>query len=313
MKLDLYVISSKQTNVRIKKVSELCEKISGLYDTKITFISEHEPEDITNEIMKASVVIEKLNNELYDSLLRNLTPKHVSNGFKHHDALKRIASNTRAGAYSIVLEDDPLIVESFDIDFDKLLKDIPSCWSMIMLGLPGKAQGFQPLTDVYKALPVCNAYIIKPSIASKLANTFLPLRYVTNIHLSYSLQAFGIVPLLYSPQLFIDGSKYGIYVSTLTPNNELLFNKDYVQARKQMNDKCFKEALFTIQSSAVKHHPDFLHLKGMCEVEVHGKEVAKKTFEEALRIYDENNAITNNESTYLTNYISLFRDDSVDT
>lgn len=310
MKIDLYIITSKQTNIRTKKVAELCERISKLYDTKVTYISEHEPEEITHDKIRESVVLEKINNPLFDSLLRNLTAKHVSNGFKHHKALQLIASNTRFSAYPIVLEDDPLIVDSFNTDISKFLEDIPSSWNIVMLGLPGNSTGFQPLTDVYKALPVCNAYMIKPSVASKLSNTFLPLRYITNIHMSYSLQAFDIVPLLYSPQLFIDGSKYGIYVSTLTPNNELLFNKDYVQAKRQISDKCYKDALFTIQSSPVKNHPDFLHLKGICELEVHGKEAAKQTFEEALRIYDENNAITNNESSYLTDYISLFRGDN---
>lgn len=306
MKIDLYIIVSNQTKVRAPKLDELQQKIKKNHDVKVTFITGNEPEDITPQKIRETIAIEKINNPLYDSLLRTLGPKQVSNALKHLDALKAIAADTRPGSYPIVLEDDPLTPDTFDADFQNMFEALPSGWEFVMLGLPGKIAGFQPLSEVYKALPVCNAYMVKQSVASRIANTFLPLRYVTNIHLSYSLEAFGIKPLLYAPQIFIDGSKYGVYVSTLTPTNELLFNKEFVLAKQQIADGLHQDALSTIRSSPLKNHPDFMHLRALCELKVHGKDVAEKTFEQALKVFEDNNAITNNESKFLTDYIGLY-------
>ena len=307
MKVDLYLIVSDQTKVRAPKLDAVRKRIEAAHDVVVTVVAQNEPESVTPKVVRDSVVLEKVNNALYDSLLRMLSPKQVSNALKHLDALKKIASNTRSGAFPIVLEDDPLLPDAFEGDLQAMFDSLPSGWEFVALGLPGDAPGFQDMARVYKALPVCNAYMVKPGLASKLANTFLPLRYTTNIHLSYSLEAFGAKPLLYSPQLFVDGSKYGVYVSTLAPTNELMFNKEYVQAKKQVADGNFRDALFTIKASPLGNHPDFLHLRGLCELEVDGRDVARRTFEEALKVFDENNATTNNESKFLSDYIELFR------
>lgn len=307
MKIDLYLIVSGQTKVRAPKLDAVRKRMEESHDVSVNVVTQHEPEEITPKMVRESVALEKINNPLYDSLLRTLGPKQVSNALKHMEALKMIATNTRSGAFPIILEDDPLLPDAFEGELQKMFDSLPSAWEFVALGLPGNAPGFQEMGRVYKALPVCNAYMVKQSVASKLANTFLPLRYVTNIHVSYTLEAFGIKPLLYSPQLFIDGSKYGVYVSTLSPTNDLIFNKEYAQAKKQMAEGNFRDALFTIKSTPLGNHPDFLHLRGLCELEVDGKEAALKTFEEAMRVFDENNAITNNESKFLSDYIELFR------
>eukprot|EP00873_Tetraselmis_striata_P027003 jgi/Tetstr1/447267/TSEL_034704.t1 len=307
MKIDLYIIVSNQTKVRAPKLDDLQNRLNKNHDVRVTFITGNEPEDITPHKIRETVVIEKINSQIYDALLRTLGPKHVSNALKHLDALKAVATDTRSGSYPIVLEDDPLTPDTFDADFQTMFDNLPFGWDMIMLGLPGKTTGFQHLHDVYKALPVCNAYMIKQSAASRIANTFLPLRYVTNIHLSYCLDAFGIKPLLYAPQLLIDGSKYGVYVSTLSPTNDLIFNKEFVLAKQQIYEGLHQDALLTIRSSPLRNHPDFMHLQALCELQVHGKEVAENTFEKALTVFEENNAITNNESKFLSDYIELYR------
>jgi hypothetical protein len=307
MKIDLYLIVSGQTKVRSAKLEAVRARIEAAHDVVTTVISNHEPEDISPKMVRESVVLERINSPLYDSFLRTLGPKQVSNSMKHLEALKGISTNTRSGAYPIVLEDDPLLPDNFETDFQKMFDEIPSSWDFVCLGLPGSAPGFQTIENVYKALPVCNAYMIKQSLASKLSNTFLPLRYIANIHMSYSLEAFGVKPLLYSPQLFIDGSKYGVYVSTLTASNDLIFNKEYVQAKKQVSDGNFRDALFTINGSPLSNHPDFLHLKALCELQVDGKEAAARTFEAAMKVLEENNAVINNESKFLADYIELYR------
>lgn len=310
MKIDLYLIVSAQTSLRKAKLAEVRARIEAEHDVVTHVVTQHEPEDITRQVLRESVVLEKVNDPSFDAMLRNLSPKQVSNGLKHLDALKRIATDTRSGAYPIVLEDDPLTPDAFEEEFQAMFDTLPSGWEFVALGLPGNAPGFQDMSRVYKALPVCNAYMVKQSVASKLANTFLPLRYITNIHLSYTLEAFGVKPLLYSPHLLIDGSKYGVFVSTLSATNDLIFNKEFIEAKKRIAEGDHRGALAAIRASPLANHPDFMHLRGLCELRTEGKQTALRTFADALRVFEENNAVTNNESKFVADYIELFRPDA---
>lgn len=308
MKIDLYVIVSNKTAVRSKKLEGVLAAIAKDNDVVTKSIVEHEAESISPEMIKDNVQLERINNPLYDSQLKSLTTKNISNSLKHLEALKLIATNTREGAYPIVLEDDPLLSDTFDDDFDGIFKNLVSkSWDVVMLGIPASQPGFEPMSSSFKILPVCNAYMIKPPAASKLSNSFLPIRYPTNIHLSFTMDAFGIVPLVYKPQLFIDGSKYGIFVSTLTPNNELSFNADYVKAKRLIGESKHQEAIDVITSTPLSSHPDFLHLKALCEMEVSGIDDAEKTFDEAMKVYESNGATLNNGSTFLKDYINIYR------
>ena len=161
MKIDLYLIVSGQTKVRSAKLDAVRSRLEDAHDVATVVVSNHEPEDISPKTVRDSVVLERINSPLYDSFLRTLGPKQVSNSMKHLDALKAISTNTRSGAYPIVLEDDALLPDNFDAEFAKMFDEIPSSWDFVCLGLPGSSPGFQAMDTVYKALPVCNATPIR--------------------------------------------------------------------------------------------------------------------------------------------------------
>ena len=307
MKLDVYQIDCNITRTtRARATSDLSSRINSKHDVVWRVVDEYDPETISDEELSTYIHVEKSGDPVFDTMVRPLSKRQVSNAMKHRFALQAIAETCRPDAISMVIEDDPLLTNTFESDFDCFLNRLPTNWNFVLLGLPGKSEGFQHVDEVYKALPVCNAYIVKPSVAMLLSNTFLPIRFTTNLHISSCLNSFQIKPHLYSPHLVLDGSKYGVHVSTLTANNDLFFNREYMLAKAQIQNKEFQKALNTIAESTVRGHPDFMHLQAVCELNLFGSETAQKTFKEAMVVYDQNDAVITNESFFLNTYISTF-------
>ena len=308
MKLDIYQIDCQITRTtRARAMSDLRSRIERKHDVAWTIIDDHEPDTISDEELLKYIHVEKSGDPVFDAMVRPLSKRQVSNALKHRSALQAIAKTCRPDTISMVVEDDPLLTNTFEPDLELFLDRLPQNWDFILLGLPGKSDGFQYVHEVYKALPVCNAYIVKPHVATLLNNTFLPIRFTTNIHISSCLNSFQIKPHLYSPHIILDGSKYGVHVSTLTANNDLFFNREYMLAKNLIQNKEFEKALETLAESSVRAHPDFLHLQALCELNIYGAEKARKTFKEAMAVYDQNNAVITNESLFLNTYITSYQ------
>lgn len=287
-------------------VDDLLSALRISHDVSVNTVVEHD--EVAPEQMREKVVIEKINNPLFDSQIRALAPRHVSNALKHHEALQRIATGTRVGAIPVVIEDDPVFdEETVAQELEDSILKAPSSWQAIMLGLPGRGAGHQPMKEVYRALPLCNAYAIRPGMAAKLAGAFLPVRYTTNVHLSYLFEAFDAEVLLRSPGVITDGSKEGTVVSRITAANELSFDPAYATARRALDEGNLEAAADAISRVRHPEHPDNMHLRALLRSRRDGPESAKVLFREALEAYEREGAIVNNESRFLSDYIDLFR------
>lgn len=310
-KIDLYVISSKSTQARAARMDALVQLLKGRFDVWVRSVTEPEPESMSRADVLAKVLIEKVNNSTYDARLRNLQACHVSNALKHAEALRLVSESTRIGSLPIVLEDDAVAGGGVCDSLASLIQQMDArveC-QFVALGLGGGAAGLHRVPEEHKVLPVCNAYAVRPALAARLASSFLPLRYVTNVHLSYLADLFGVPVFAWSPGVFLDGSKTGADVSTLSPTNELIFNADYVRAKKLLEERgadAAREVIAIVEASGLAGHPDFMHLRARAVRHAEGAEAARRVYEEALLAYDARSGLVNNESRFLIDYVELF-------
>jgi len=302
---------------------------------KVRVITDCDPGDINSELISKTVNYDQIKDEeipegesvpenrlsFYNGLMRNLHVFQLSNSLKHYKALEEITKNSGENDINIVLEDDILYEDKVCMLLERVISDLQSDYGLIFLGLPSnidasKRQGlkFQNTGEVFRVLPYCDSYIVSTATARVLYNNYLPIKYINNVQLSYVLEKVKIQGRLSLPNVFMDGSKYGLFLSVLSPNNILLFNNDYMKAKiliekpietLSTNDKKDLEKIF--KESIIAANPDLMHLNALYKIKSSKFKEAEETFENALKVYQAYNCILNHESQFLRDYIKNYK------
>lgn len=334
-RLNVFFIHAKWLKDRERVVSEF-QKLTGKYvfkdikGVKIRVITDFDPNDINHQIISSTVnysPVQDNPNEInekklsnYNGLLRNLHIFQLSNTLKHYKALEEIVNSSNENDINLVLEDDILYEDKMCMMLERLVDNLPSDFDMVFLGLPNNINTsnkttvrFQATKDLFRVLPYCDSYIVSKTAARKLYDNYLPIKFVNNVQLSYMIEKLELNSLIAIPNIFMDGTKFGVFLSVLTPSNQLLFNNDYMTARAILsNENVDVESQTKLDNvfanSLVRNHPDMMHLKGLYLSKHSNYNEAKDVFESALKIYQDNNCVLNHESQFLKDYIKMYKD-----
>jgi len=327
MKLHVYVLHHKMLNMRKNICEQLEQKLrsSSQHGIEFTYIEEHDPDSLDMEKVKTMVDPSKTNIPLFDLMLKNLHIRQVSNALKHHEAYSRMEKLDDDKDACLVLEDDIIFSDSIESKLNEMitfLQEKKDDWNINFLGLPQPVTGendgnmkLTPTNTLYRMIPEVSSYFIKPSTARILKQKWFPLRFKTNIQLSYLLltspkDEFKVTMSL--PNLFVDGTKLGVYLSTLETNNKLILNQDYNKVAAKILAKKYTQNELddirkTLQNAKFSNHPDFLMLSAVLEMHEGNFAESKKIFEKCFDLYTANNAILNGESLFLLYYTRIFR------
>lgn len=326
LKIKVFIIHTKIVSIRKPMIDTLIKKFEsnrGL-SVEYEYVFDYEADAIPADFLKQNVVLSKdESNPLFDKYLKNIHIKQVSNSLKHYTALKKGIDSKCKADYILIIEDDVLFGEDIDTALINVLNVNKAAeWDVMFLGQPIRAEDranivnnemkLFNINDSFEILPCCDSYIIKKTSLSKLVDSFLPIRYSTNIHLSSIFRKNTDLSVKSVwPNLFLDGSKFGVYISSIETNNRLFLNPSYnsilmkiVSDQVSIDDP---ELLKEISDFKFQNHPDFKYLTGVFEIKRKNYEKAKEIFEECYGIYEANNTILNGESEFLFNYINLFK------
>lgn len=336
-KLNVFFIHAQWLKDRERVISEF-NKLTGKYmfknikSIKTRVITDMDPNEINSQIVSSTVNYSHIQDEAgdetkekklsnYNSLIKNLHIFHLSNALKHYKALEEIINNTNDNDINIILEDDILYEDKMCILLERLLQQLPSEYDMIFLGLPGTNMEeakkknevrYQNTTETFRILPYCDSYIITKKAAKVLFESYLPIKFCSNIQLSYLIEKNNMKVLTALPNIFMDGSKFGLFLSVLNASNQLIFNNDYMITRNILNkdvltDEDDKNLSKVFNESMIRNHPDMMHLKSLYLIKKNKLSEAETIFDEALKIYKGNNCILNHESEFLKDYIRLYK------
>lgn len=322
--LNVYVIHVKVFEYRkntCEKLRHLLEQ-SGHFNLNFEYITEYDPNEITPEQIRMYVSYEQLKEQhlaQFNPFIKNMHINQLSNALKHCEACKRIASQPDNKAFNIVVEDDVIFNDNIAETLKLSLESIPEDGELIFLGLPGSKEikesiiQHQPLAEVFTILPCCDSYLLNREVASRIVKSYLPIRFSNNVHLSYLIAQHNLKCFLNVPNIFLDGSKLGLFFSSLEVNNRLIFNQDYVQLSKAINDKAefSKEDIEIInsmfQNVKLKTNPEFYFLKAQFETKKKNYNLAKEIFQYTYTLYERNGCIMNNQSHFLREYMKLYK------
>lgn len=299
--------------VNIKTITDFePNQISPEYILKIidyTHLKENEPIDESVEPVNRLT--------FYNNCLKRIHINQLSNTLKHAKALEEISLKSQDNDINIILEDDVLFDDKVSFLLEKLFEDLPIQDNVIFLGLPSNIDvnkreniKYQDTREVFRVLPYCDSYIVSTKIAKQLFNDYFPIRYINNIQLSYVLEKNKIPSKLTLSNLFMDGSKFGLFLSSLTPTNLLLFNGDYMKMRNILQNDILtseheKELAPILKNPEYFKNPDFLYLKGLYYLKNNQYNETKKIFDNCYKMYETGGCILNNESEFLKEYIKL--------
>jgi hypothetical protein len=314
--LKVYVIHVKALTNR----KSLCDRLqvelaqAESFDLEsFEYITRNDPNEMTDSIAvdNSPIPSDNGNFERLNTFLRPLKVTHVSNAMKHKQALETIA-NASNKTIHLVIEDDSL-KQSTEANFlDKAMTTfITEKLSIMFLGIPpgvAAENGKQLVSDVYNALPCCDSYFITPEAAKATLKHFTPLKFTTNIQLTYALAKAQVVSYMSAPAIFVDGSKLGVFVSTIDSNNRLVFNGHFVAIAKAIQDNLPEETIDTLFTKAEpKWHPEFMHLQASYEKKKGNHRQAEQYYSEALNQYIAFGGIIDNQTELLRDFMRLYR------
>lgn len=250
--------------------------------------------------------------------LGDLKMRNLSNSLKHACALKHIAEaypEDREGAtWNVVLEDDSLVTNAANVM--QACSQAPADADVIFFGIP-PAPHLVPEAGTLRfhaliknsVLPTCDSYAVRTRTARYATSSFMPIRFPTHIHLSWLIASSDMTAYVTSPNLSLDGSKLGVYVSMIESNNALPFDEGYVRL-SQTKDPDQAQAL--VGGMRFNGHPDVLSLLGriLADAGRHGD--AKRVMDEAYEKYCSENTVIGMDSAFMRAYLRLHKHLQVD-
>jgi hypothetical protein len=216
----------------------------------------------------------------------------------------------------LVVEDDALFGEDLCQSLDELVGKI-SDQPIVFLGLPSneqteQSQALQIQATNFNIIPIIDSYIVNYNTAKLIHDNFFPIKFTSVFQYNYILQRLGIKTFQTNRNVFVNGSKYGMFVSSLNPNNALVFNKDYVSVLELLNkptntieDSQVVSRL--LKESPIAKSPDFMYLAARYSIKEKKYVEAEKLLSEAYNVTLANNGIVNHESAMLKDFILLFK------
>lgn len=320
--LHIFILHCKALEDRYLNMNNIVMKLRS-YEYKniklgeISIIGVNDPDDIPTQVIQQLLdysPIQDVSLGRFNPFLKHIHINQLSSTLKHAEVYQRIAMDPKKEKDSLylVLEDDALCSDNVCVLLDQVVQ-AHTKQPIVFLGIPSNNDGDVQIKQIQGQLvPVIDSYMLTLEGANMLRDHFLPVKFTSVLHFNYVLAKCNIPINITSQNLFVNGSKYGMFVSSLNPNNQLVFNKDYMMLFEKLNkpvlgkdDERLIKSL--ISESPISQSPDFRFLVAKYQSKIGQHQEAKKTFEEAFKSYIEKKGIINNESNMLKDYIRLFK------
>lgn len=254
-----------------------------------------------------------------NQFIKNIHINQLSLTLKHFEALTSIAQldNDWMG---LVLEDDMLFTEKVCQLLDDVAAEFmtnSAGFPMIYLSLPSEPDKSSVISKVdrskYPLIPLVEAYFITPQTAKRILQDAYPIRFTHNLQINYILLKNNIDVFQSTNNIFVNGSRYGMFISSQNANNTLVFNKEYMTLMDINNKNEISETERTvaegiISQSTIAKHPDFQYQAARFYCKTGDLQKAAKCFEDAYHTLSNSNTILNHESNMLKDFIRLHRD-----
>jgi GR25 family glycosyltransferase involved in LPS biosynthesis len=327
--INIYIISTEELKNRITNINNVVAIFKNLcaknnIQAFINLISEPSSSTVDKNISVFNSRVDysafKDNNE-YNEYITMLNSCQISNYEKHRELYKIIKDKDDEGLH-LIIEDDMLISNSYINNIDEMIKDLTkkdNCdlWDILFLSLNtvNNSDNFINFRTVYNKLITKSCYFVKPKICNKLyeeSKTFkLQIKYFIS---KYIEDNNDLNVYFYNKNTLIEGTKIGIYPSSVNSVNYLYFNNEYIGLLKIYNmdiitDDDIAEASRLYKIVENINSSDIINIMGMIYNKHKNYKEAKIYFIKALDVHKKNYGYLQKNSNILNNCITIFQHD----
>lgn len=329
--LNIYVVHSIHLSNRLKYINSTIELLNKTAQTigmhiQLTTIKEptHEfiekhIEDYNKRVKYDKEEGEKAD-EQFNNMIQNLNVCQISNIERHRELYNTIKTRTDNELHFII-EDDVLLGEDYLHNIKQLLQNLQGgkfqSWDILFTCIASiendKDLGLVDSRLQYKFLLNKSSYFIKPHMASKLYDYLHEFKYTLKNTISkYIWDNKEVKSFVLNKHTFLEGSKMGIFPTSINNSNFLFQNVNYVNLAKltneeQISDKALQEALEYYKNLEKLNSPDAIHTLGVIYYKRKDYENAKKYMMEACVKLEEMQGFVSKSSEILNNAINLFQ------
>jgi GR25 family glycosyltransferase involved in LPS biosynthesis len=327
--INIYIISTEELKNRITNINNVVSILKNLcaknnIQAFINLISEPSSATVDKNISVFNSRVDYStfsdNNE-YNEYITMLNSCQISNYEKHRELYKIIKDKDDEELH-LIIEDDMLISNSYISNIDEMIKDLTikdNCdlWDILFLSLNtvNNGENFINFRTVYNKLITKSCYFVKPKICNKLyeeSSTFkLQIKYFISKYIDDNKD---LNVYFYNKNTLIEGTKIGIYPSSVNSVNYLYFNNEYIGLLKIYNkdvitDDDIVEACGLYKIVENINSSDIINIMGMIYNKHKNYKEAKKYFIKALDVHKKNYGYLQKNSNILNNCITIFQHD----
>lgn len=303
-------------NSTITFIKNLCEKNN--IKVNIIIIDNPECDDIKNDIdnYNKRVNYDKIDNCEYNTNIAPLNPNQISNIEKQRKALL----NTNENEYNLIIEDDVIISNDYIDNIELLicniniLENIDLLITSDFIYKDNKNIELIEFKEYDKILISKSSYFINNKTAIKLFEYTHIFKYDYKTSLTKFLKEnlTKINSCVLNKCTFLEGSKVGIFGSTLKNKNFLSQNSQYIQLAKLVNYDIIDNNMLENADNIYKllenlDNPEIDHLYGLLCYKSNNIDNAKKHINKAVNNLKKNNNYCSKSNEILNNAINIYK------
>lgn len=322
--INIYIITSDNLKLRFNNLNQQIGKLKEILENCNFNFNFHQINNPSNgeieknlEKYKEIVVLKK--EEIEDDDFKNqiapINTCQISNIAKHLKAYELIKNNN--DKYHFIIEDDIIIIDEFINNIKTLFNKIKTTeYDLILTGIAINQEGEDLKLinsfNYFKVLISKCSYFISKDCAIKMIDFLAKFRFSMKLSLSYFIwqNKETIKSFVSNKNLFFEGSKIGIFTSSINNNNFLYQNGEFVKLtqligdNEYITDDIIKKAE-DIYNNAGKNNPDFLHTIGLAHYKNKNYKKAKETLIEAVLALKKNDGFICQHNEILNNCINM--------
>ena len=251
IRLNIYVVYSEELenrhgtiNSSLSLIKDIC--VQKNIEMKLNIISEPGKEHINKHIntFNTRVNYDKFaDNNIYNDLIMPLNVCQISNFEKHRYIYKLILENTNdisnVDDLHLIIEDDIIILKDYINNINEFIDDLNSSqnddWDILFtcLNVVNNPAKYININELYNIIISKSCYVIKNrELCEKLYEATNTFKLNIKLTLSKLIKDSNYKALSYNKITFIEGSKLGLYPSSVNPNNYLFLNNNYIELKK---------------------------------------------------------------------------------
>jgi hypothetical protein len=324
MEINIYIITADNLKLRLPNLNQQIGKMKLIFEKlgyKYLFHQINNPSsnDIEKNIAnyKDMVILNKddIEDESFKNLIIPINTNQLSNTMKHIKAYELIKKNGTVNNF--IIEDDIIIVDEYRENFEEILKKIGEIeydliFTSIAINDKNDKFEFKNTNEYFKVIMAKSSYFISNDCACKLADYMKKIRFTFKINLSYYIWENRETIRSYIPNknVLFEGSKIGLFTTSVNNNNYLFQNGEYVKlnqivnGNEEIDNKLIKQAE-EIYMNAGKNNPDFQHSMGLAYYKNKDYKKAKEIMIEAVHNYKKMGGFICQHNELLNNCINM--------